>query len=183
MIPGDADGTGGAGRDTPATARTRQPCLVLAYDRTESARRAAVWAAGELAPDGKLVIVHSCRPLHAPASPLSSAGERHRMARALIEELLLETEGPLMELDVEAVVSDQDPVSAAIAAAERHGASAIVVGSEQRSLLRRALGTVTGELLNRSPVPVIAVRDTPSGDEGERGEPAGALETPPPESA
>ena len=51
----------------------RRPCFVLGYDRTDSARRAASWAAGELAPGGKLVIVHACRPLHAPPAPLSTA--------------------------------------------------------------------------------------------------------------
>lgn len=143
----------------------RQPTIVLAYDRTDSARRAAAWAAGELPENGKLVIVHSCRTLHSPASPLTSHQERHRLARALIDELLLEGRGPLTERDVEAVISDEDPVSAAIAAARRFGASAIVVGSEQRSLLRRAVGTVTGELLNRSPVPVVAVPGAARGAE------------------
>jgi hypothetical protein len=57
------------------------PCLVLGYDRTDSARWAARWAANELPSNGKLVIVHSCRPLHAPPSPLSTPHERHRFGR------------------------------------------------------------------------------------------------------
>ncbi len=47
-------------------------CLVVGYDRTESARGAVAWAAREVASAGKLVLVHSSRGLHTPPSPLSS---------------------------------------------------------------------------------------------------------------
>jgi nucleotide-binding universal stress UspA family protein len=150
---------------------TKQPpthsarTMVLGYDRTASSKRAARWAADELAPNGKLVIVHACRPLHAPPSALTTSDERRREARALIDELLLEGEDTLFDVDVVAEVSDQDPVSALVTAAERYQASAIVIGSEQHSRLHKALGTVTTELLARSPVPVVAVpmRETLSG--------------------
>lgn len=131
-------------------------CLILGYDRTESARLAAAWAARQLQPKGKLVIVHACRPLHAQPSPLSSAKERHELGRALIDELLMDTDS-LLDIDIEAEVSDRDPVTALIEAARHHGAQGIVVGHEQHSTLHRALGTVTGELLNTSPVPIITV--------------------------
>jgi nucleotide-binding universal stress UspA family protein len=132
-------------------------CLVLGYERTESARRAAQWAANELLPDGKLVIVHASRPLHLPQSPLATPRERRRFGRALIAELLLEQGDPLLEIEVEAEVPDRDPVAALTHAAQRHGADAIVIGHEAHSRLQKALGTVTSELLKRSPVPVIAV--------------------------
>jgi len=132
-------------------------CLVLGYDRTDSARQAAVWAANELPADGRLVIVHSSRALHAPASPLSTPQERHRLGRALIDELVLEGEDAMFDVDVVAEVSEDDPVTALTDAARRHGAHAIVIGSERHSRLRKALGTVTTELLEQSPVPVIAV--------------------------
>jgi nucleotide-binding universal stress UspA family protein len=134
-----------------------RPCLILGYDRTESARRAATWAAHQLPADGKLVIVHSCRPLHAQPSPLSTTKERHRYARAIINELFLEGEDSLLDIDIEADVSDSDPVTALTDSARRHGAQAIVVGCEQHSRLHRALGTVTRELLKISPVPVTSV--------------------------
>jgi len=126
-------------------------CLVLGYDRTDSARQAAVWAANELPADGRLVIVHS------PASPLSTPQERHRLGRALIDELVLEGEDAMFDVDVVAEISEDDPVTALTDAARRHGAHAIVIGSERHSRLRKALGTVTTELLEQSPVPVIAV--------------------------
>jgi nucleotide-binding universal stress UspA family protein len=137
-------------------------CLVLGYDRTDSARLAAQWAVKQLLPDGKLVIVHSCRPLHAPPSALSSVEERHRLGRALVDELLLEGEDSLFDLDVEVEVLDSDPVSALTDAAVRHHAEAIVVGSEHHSRLHKAIGTVTIELLAQSSVPVVVVPQTAS---------------------
>jgi nucleotide-binding universal stress UspA family protein len=133
------------------------PCLVLGYDRSESSRRAARWAAGELPANGKLVIVHACRPLHAPPPPLSTAQERERLGRAVIDDLLLEGEDSLFDVDLLTEVSDDDPVTALTYAARRHGARAIVVGCEQHSRLHKAIGTVTSELLKSSPVPVTVV--------------------------
>ncbi len=134
-----------------------RPCLVLGYDRTDSSRRAAAWAANELFPDGKLVIVHACRPLHAPPFPLSTAQERRELSQALIHELLLDGPDPLLEIVIETETSDRDPVTALINAARQHDATAIVIGHERHSGLHRALGTVTSELLETSPVPVVAV--------------------------
>jgi nucleotide-binding universal stress UspA family protein len=135
----------------------RGRCLVLGYDATESGRRAAAWAANELQPSGKLVLVYSERSLHAPASPLTSAQERNAVAGALFDELLLEGSDALLDIDFTTERSTKDPVTALIGAAKRHRADAIVVGSEPHSRLRRMLGVVTDELLERSPVPVIAV--------------------------
>lgn len=140
-----------------ATPDAGAPCLVIGYSRTESARLAAAWAAHQLPPSGKLVIVHACRELHAPPSPLSTARERHDFGRALIDELLLEGEDSMFDVDIVTEVSDDDPVTALTDAARRYGARAIVVGCEQHSRLHKALGTVTSELLKTSPVPVAAV--------------------------
>ncbi len=63
----------------------------------------------------------------------------------------------MLEIDIEAEVSDRDPVSALIEAARNHAAQGIVVGHERHSALHRAMGTVTSELLSTSPVPVITV--------------------------
>jgi nucleotide-binding universal stress UspA family protein len=133
-----------------------RPCLILGYDRTDSSRWATRWAANELPINGKLVIVHACRPLHA-LPPLSTSQERARLGRAVIDELLLEAEESLFKLDIATEVSDNDPVTALTEAARRHGAHAIVVGCEQHSRLHEALGTVTSELLKTSPVPVTSV--------------------------
>lgn len=132
-------------------------CLVLGYDRTDSSRRAVRWAANELPANGKLVIVHACRALHAPPAPLSTPKERERIGWAVIDELLMEGEDSLLDVDIATEVSDEDPVTALTEAAQRHKARAIVVGCEQHSRLHKALGTVTSELLKSSPVPVTAV--------------------------
>ncbi|MGA2165499.1 MAG: universal stress protein [Solirubrobacteraceae bacterium] len=152
-------------KPTQATADASRSCLVIGYDRTDSARRAAVWAAHELPPGGKLVIVHACRALHAPPSPLSTPQERHDLGRALIDELLLEGENSMFDVDVAAEVSDDDPVTALTDAARRHGARAIVVGCERHSRLHKALGTVTSELLKTSPVPVTVVPSLSAGQD------------------
>jgi nucleotide-binding universal stress UspA family protein len=138
-------------------ARTRRRCLVLGYDGSDGARKAASWAVNELLPKGTLILVHSDRALHVPASPLSSTRERTHIGHAIIDELLLDGDDALADLDLVTEVSEKDPVSALVSAAERHDADAIVVGCEPHSRLRRALGVVTDELLARSPVAVIAV--------------------------
>lgn len=139
------------------SATANPTCLVLGYDRTDSARAAASWAAQQLLPDGRLVIVHAARPQHAPPSPLSTPRERHETAQAVIDELLMESDGGLLQVEIEAEVSDRDPVSALIDAAQRHRAQGIVVGHEHHSRLHKALGTVTSGLLHGSPVPVVSV--------------------------
>jgi len=159
-----------SGTDTgePAGAAESGPrCLAVGYDRTEGSRRAVSWAAAQLQPDGKLVIVHAGKPLHAPLSPLSTHGERAELGRAMIDELLLEGEDSLRDLQLAAEILDRDPVSALIEAATRHGASAIVIGHEHHSPLHRAVGGLTTELLDASPLPVIAIPPAAAAPAGE----------------
>jgi nucleotide-binding universal stress UspA family protein len=150
-------------RETAHTPNRKVPerpgdrCLVVGYDRGESARAAVEWAARQLPPDGRLVVVFAEKPLHAPQSPLSSAAERRRFAGAAIDELLLETDGAVLDCEIGAEISDEDPVSALREAARRHGAEAIVLGSQQHSRVHQAIGTVTSGLLKDSPVPVTIV--------------------------
>jgi len=150
-----------AARKAPAarrrTAAGKGICLVVGYDGGESARAAVGWAASVLPSEGRIVLVYSSRNLHGPASPLTSAAERRRLGQAVIDELLLESPKELLDRQVAAEVSDRDPVRALTMAARRHGASGIVVGIRRHSRLRNAIGTVTGELLKASPIPVTAV--------------------------
>lgn len=139
-----------------AAARNAGRTLVVGYDRTPSSRAAVEWAAEHVG-DGKLVFVYSLRPLHAPPSPLETAEERRAFAGAAIDELMLEGKAAVLDAEIETEISDEDPVTALTDAARRHDAAAIVVGCEQHSRLRKAIGTVTTQLLERSPVPVTAV--------------------------
>lgn len=134
-----------------------RPCMVLGYDRSESSRHAARWAAGELAAGGKLVIVYACRSQHMPPTPLSNAGQRHEQGRAILDELMLDGDPALFDIELETEVSDRDPAAALIDTADRHRARAIVLGAKPHSRLHEAIGTVTTELLRSSPVPVITV--------------------------
>ena len=86
-----------------------------------------------------------------------SADDRRRLAGASVDELLLEAPRQLLDGELEVEVSDEDPVSALIAAARHHRAEAIVLGAQRHSSLRNLLGTVTSELIERSPVPVTVV--------------------------
>ncbi len=132
-------------------------CLVVGYDGEEASSRAVRWAAEQLAPGGRLVIVNASRPLHAPASPLSSDPERRRLGRALLDELVLDGDDALLDTLVHREVDDDDPVTALTRVAARCHADGIVVGHERHFRLHRAIGTVTTELLARSTVPVTVV--------------------------
>ncbi len=144
-------------REAHGQPTAKRKCLVVGYDGEEGSRRAAGWAASQLAPHGKLVLVHACRPLHAPPSPLSSDHERHAVGSALFDELLLEGEDQLLDTIVDTEISDTDPVSALTSAAARHEADGIVVGHESHSRAHRAIGTVTGALLAHATVPVTVI--------------------------
>jgi nucleotide-binding universal stress UspA family protein len=133
------------------------PCLVVGYDGSAGARAAVAWAARVLPQDGRLVLVHACRPLHVPPGVVGSPAERTRYGRALIDELVLDGETALLERLLTADVADEDPVTALNSAAQRFAADGIVVGARGHSRLRKLVGTVTGDLLARSGVPVIAV--------------------------
>lgn len=75
----------------------------------------------------------------------------------MFDDLLLEGEDALLETIVDTELSDADPVSALTDAAERHEADGIVVGHEPHSRARRAIGTVTSELLAHATLPVIVI--------------------------
>jgi nucleotide-binding universal stress UspA family protein len=136
-------------------------CMILGYDRSESARHAATWVTSELMRNGKLVIVYASRPLHTLPAPLSTH-ERHNLGRALLDELMLDGDNELFDIDFAMEVSDEDPVTALIDAARHHEAHAIVIGAKHHSRLYEALGSVTSELLKTSPVPVITIPSSAS---------------------
>jgi nucleotide-binding universal stress UspA family protein len=144
-------------------------CLVVGCDRSPSAQGAVEWAARQVGHEGTLVLVHACKPLMRPPAALSTPEERIEIGHAVIDELLMDIGGPLMDLDLEVEVLDEDPVSAILRAVRAHGAEAIVIGSEHRSRLRAAIGTVTEELLKAAEVPVIAVPEPAAAGAGAGG--------------
>lgn len=145
-----------------ATAPDAEPhagarCLVVGYDRGESAREALLWAARQLSGEGRLVIVFAERPLHVPQSPVSTPEQRRHFAGAAIDELLLTAGEEVLDRRISTEISEEDPVTALREAARRYEADAIVLGARQHSRLHEAIGTVTGGLLKDSPVPVTVV--------------------------
>lgn len=143
--------------------RSGHSCLVVGYDGTDASDCAIAWAVGQLASDGRLVIVHACRALHAPSSPLTSERERRDLGRALLEEVCIDRGQANGDMLVHAEVADEDPVRALNRVGERCHADGIVVGHGSHSRLHRAIGTVTGELLARCTVPVTVVPCGPPG--------------------
>jgi nucleotide-binding universal stress UspA family protein len=150
--PGLIDAAGPRATEAAQTS----PCVVVGYNGSESSRAAVRWAASSLPADGRLVLVHACRPLHRP-TPLGPAMSRLRFGQALFDELTLEGEDEFLALAAHTEVSDEDPVHALLSAVARHGADSIVVGCASHGALQNALGTITSELLAQSTVPVTAV--------------------------
>ena len=101
--------------------------------------------------------MYAAEPQHSRPEPLTSAKDRRRYGQALLDELLLEEESELLDRLGPVLVVNEDPVTALTGAAERCDAQGIVIGCNDRSQLRKALGTVTGELLKSSRLPVTVV--------------------------
>jgi nucleotide-binding universal stress UspA family protein len=141
-------------KDTPS-----QSCAVVGYDGSEEARHAAVWAARRVAADGRLVLVHAYRPHHRwpSTSALQSSEELRDHGRALIEELLMDANGALLDLDLEIEVEDDDPAHALIASALHHEASEIVLGAHHSRRADSLFGDVVAELVRTAPIPVCIV--------------------------
>jgi nucleotide-binding universal stress UspA family protein len=136
-----------------------QPCAVVGYDGSEEARHAAVWTARHVAPDGRLVLVHAYRPHHRwpSTSALQTSEELRANGHALIEELLMDADGALLDLDLEIEVEDDDAAHALIASALHHGAGEIVLGAHHSTRANSLFGDVVAELVRTAPVPVCIV--------------------------
>ncbi len=131
----------------------------MGYDGSPQARYAAGWAARRVAPGGKLIVIHACRPRSRwlPEAILRTAAERRDHGGALVDELLMDGEEALLDVQIEVDVLDENPARALIEAARRHGAQEIVVGSHHRSRLEAVGGDVAAELVRSAPVPVVVV--------------------------
>lgn len=97
--------------------------LVAGYDGPAGAAAAVRWAAGRIAPDGRLIVV--CAEDPGTPAPLRHASEER--ARAGLEALWME-EDVLVDREVELVVAHGAPVDALCRAADHVDADGIVVG-------------------------------------------------------
>ena len=132
--------------------------IVLGYDRSPGAER-ALETAIEVAKryEVPLVLVHGI-------APPSGVGEEARSARAALDELDERITGPAVAaaeaagVPVVVEVVDDKPAQALVAAADRHDAAVIVVGTWSESPMRGALlGSVAHKLLQLSTRPVLCV--------------------------
>ena len=132
--------------------------IVLGYDRSPGAER-ALHTAIEVAKryEVPLVLVHG---IHPPGG----VGEEARSARAALDELGERVTAPAVAaaeaagVPVVVEVVDDRPAQALVAAAEKHDAAVIVVGTWNDSPMRGALlGSVAHKLLQLSTRPVLCV--------------------------
>ena len=132
--------------------------IVLGYDRSPGAER-ALHTAIEVARryDVPLVLVHGI-------APPGGVGEEAGQARAALDELGERITAPAVAaaeaagVPVVVEVVDDKPAQALVAAADRHDAAVIVVGTWNDSPLRGALlGSVAHKLLQLSTRPVLCV--------------------------
>jgi len=132
--------------------------IVLGYDRSPGADRAlhtAIEVAQRYAVP--LVLVHGI-------APPGGVGEEAAQARAALDELGDRITAPAVAVaeaagvPVVVEVVDDKPAQALVAAADRHDAEVIVVGTWNDSPLRGALlGSVAHKLLQLSTRPVLCV--------------------------
>ena len=135
--------------------------IVLGVDRSpgaESALRTAIDVAQRYG--APLVLVHGI-------APPGAVGEEAGSARAALDELVERITAPAVAaaeaagVEVVVEVVDDKPAQALVAAADRHDAAVIVVGTWKDSPLRGALlGSVAHKLLQISTRPVLCVPGT-----------------------
>jgi nucleotide-binding universal stress UspA family protein len=141
--------------------------ILVATDLSEPGNRAVDYALALLPEGGQLTLLHVLeitRGVLVP-DPHLAAPEERRMNRTLAQaelKKLLPSEGGAMEVEVEALESD-DVALAILQVAERHGVDLLVLGRHGRGPLAKALmGSVARAVSQRSPRPVLLVPETPA---------------------
>ncbi|WP_406449459.1 universal stress protein [Streptomyces sp. NBC_00876] len=132
--------------------------VVLGYDESPGAARALRIAIEVAAAYGEpLVLVYGAAPPGPSGEEYRAHYEAVRQAgRSGLERALAAAEEAGVPATVEVI--DRSPAQALIAAAARHGARVIVVGSWGESPIRGALlGSTPHKLLHLSAVPVLCV--------------------------
>lgn len=140
------------GRSMPLPSPGRT--VVLGYDGSEAARKAATRAAEAAGNGGRLLVVTSAPCL------ATFAVDRELTDPAKPEQLLKEATALLgsHEIEVATRLEQGDPTEALIAIAREADADLIVVGARGRSFLARALrGSVAERLVARAQCPVLVV--------------------------
>jgi nucleotide-binding universal stress UspA family protein len=125
---------------------------VVGYDGSEGARRALHWALGHPRDGRELVVAVAARDRAGTSlpSPLGLSGhDREALAKAILDELVLEDEA-VLEAEFSTVVVDGHPGEALRAVADRVDAQEVVIGA----------GAHAEEIVEHADRPVIVVPGT-----------------------
>jgi nucleotide-binding universal stress UspA family protein len=148
-----------------------RPSVLIAYDGSEPARNAIAQAARLFpnAPTRVATVWQSIRPvagaaraalpddiIHEAVERLDAAAEAE--AAAIADEGSVHARAAGLDATPQAIRAEPSVCASLIAAAEKHGAMAVVVGSRGRSGLRSAvLGSVSNAVVHHCQRPVVVV--------------------------
>jgi nucleotide-binding universal stress UspA family protein len=144
---------------TPARPRRSGPKIVVGYDGSPASRAAVSWAVQRAGRSGRLVLVNAGRRhgglLDRPSFEVW-VRDRRAFGHALIDELFLERDELARDgIDVEVV--DDFPAPVLLAAARKHDADEIVIGTRHPRRFAALHGSVARELLDEADRPVVLV--------------------------
>jgi nucleotide-binding universal stress UspA family protein len=148
-----------------------KPKRILVAIDLSPASVAALWRAETLVPpDGTLHLLHVVESTIETTAPRHSTPEsterlrlqREQTANERLEALTKEIHEGAVDLHVEREVRFGRPCDEILAACERFGADLVAVGAHGKNLLDRlVLGSMAEEVVRRSPVPTLVVREQP----------------------
>lgn len=126
--------------------------VLVATDFSEAGNRAVAYACALVAPGGTVHLVHA-------AEGAQVKGHEAELRRQLLAVVPKEAEAGGRSVKVEVLPAGKEVAGSLAQAAERLNVDAIVMGTQGRSGLKRAvLGSVTQALLARTDRPVLVVR-------------------------
>jgi nucleotide-binding universal stress UspA family protein len=134
---------------------TDRPVVVVGWDFSESAGQVLAWAASYARLVGaRLVLVHAVELIYTGemAIPALTSDERGR----LVDSMQQAAAAAGVEAQGEVVLASSAS-TALVETALAHHASLICVGRNRTGLSRLLLGSVAGQVVRSSPVPVLVV--------------------------
>ena len=137
-----------------------RPRIVVGYDGSETARAAVAHAAARAGRRGKVYVVHCFGPppnLFGAQSFEPMLDDREGRGKAVLDALLLEDGGVLMDVDFELELVAGNPAEEIAELAEARDADEIVIGSRGFGRMRSVLGSVSQEVLHIADRPVTVI--------------------------
>ncbi|HTO53766.1 MAG TPA: universal stress protein [Myxococcota bacterium] len=129
--------------------------LLVASDFSEPARAALALARKLVEPGGQLVLAHAIPAIMAPGDTPLPDPRSESWARAEYEKWKPTLDGVGSELDLRYGAPDTVLIDAAV----RHGADAIVMGTQGRTgLAHMFLGSIAEKVIRRAPLPVFSAK-------------------------